>query len=395
MSPQSLLWQRCNAMKKCLALFVAVIAVFSLLFVENSEAKSFGNIYIRSDGSVSPSNAPIQREGDVYRLLDDMYQSPIVLERNHMILDGSGFTLEGAGAQIALNITCSNVTVINLKVLNWGTGILGAYNNVTVQNCNVTSNSKGIAIYASNYRVIGNYIASNEWGIRVGGAENVVSGNHLVDNSVGIWLTSNKANTGNVISYNILETNLGVVIETDLDGGFSVHHNNFIVSSINTHIILTAVLATLGDESKVVMNPWDNSAEGNYWSDYTTKYPNAARIINTGIYDTPYVINVAPNLTDRYPLVQEVAVSEVILPSPYFTPTPTHSATTNTPTEIPLESPTPSLSASATPSSSIPPSPQTPTTGFPLEIYAVIGLTIIIVVTASALILRRRAASKT
>jgi hypothetical protein len=50
-------------------------------------------------------------------------------------------------------------------------------------------------------------------------------------------------------------------------------------------------------------NAWDNGypSGGNYWSDYLTKYPNAAENDSSGIWNTPYVIN-ASN-TDRYPLM--------------------------------------------------------------------------------------------
>jgi hypothetical protein len=63
---------------------------------------------------------------------------------------------------------------------------------------------------------------------------------------------------------------------------------------------------------------WDNSSVGNHWSDYLTKYPNASEIGNTGIGDTPYVID-ADNI-DHYPLMDPVdntvPAIEVLSPSP-------------------------------------------------------------------------------
>jgi nitrous oxidase accessory protein NosD len=49
-----------------------------------------------------------------------------------------------------------------------------------------------------------------------------------------------------------------------------------------------------------VFNYWDNGKEGNYWSDFSTRYPNAMEIDSSGVWDTPYVINA--NNTDNYPL---------------------------------------------------------------------------------------------
>ena len=54
------------------------------------------------------------------------------------------------------------------------------------------------------------------------------------------------------------------------------------------------------------INDWDVSQVGNFWSDYTTKYPDATEVDDSGIWNTPYVIdskNVDKNVDD-YPLVK-------------------------------------------------------------------------------------------
>ncbi len=50
------------------------------------------------------------------------------------------------------------------------------------------------------------------------------------------------------------------------------------------------------------MNTWDNGFEGNYWSDYEEKYPDAQELDGSGIWDTPYDIDW--NNRDNFPLVQ-------------------------------------------------------------------------------------------
>jgi len=50
-------------------------------------------------------------------------------------------------------------------------------------------------------------------------------------------------------------------------------------------------------------NIWDDGVEGNYWSDYEEKYPNATEIDGSGIWDTPYVMD--ENNQDNYPIVPE------------------------------------------------------------------------------------------
>jgi parallel beta-helix repeat protein len=101
-----------------------------------------------------------------------------------------------------------------------------------------------------------------------------------------------------------------------------IHHNTF--DNAKQAIIQ-------GSSSK--SNSWDNGTEGNYWSDYQTKYPSAKEIADTGVWDTPYVID--DNNKDNYPLLGDAA------PAPTSTPTlpPTSSPT---PTQMPSGTPTPS-----------------------------------------------------
>lgn len=56
-------------------------------------------------------------------------------------------------------------------------------------------------------------------------------------------------------------------------------------------------------------NVWDDGGEGNYWSDHTSRYPNASEVGNTGVGDTPYFIN--ENNMDRYPLMSPFEIDSV------------------------------------------------------------------------------------
>jgi len=50
-------------------------------------------------------------------------------------------------------------------------------------------------------------------------------------------------------------------------------------------------------------NVWDGGypSGGNYWSDFQSKYPDAAELEGANIWNTPYVID--DNNQDNYPLV--------------------------------------------------------------------------------------------
>jgi hypothetical protein len=56
--------------------------------------KASGTIYIKADGSIEPSTAPIQRFGDTFIFTDNIYDS-IVVEKNNIIILGSGFKVQG------------------------------------------------------------------------------------------------------------------------------------------------------------------------------------------------------------------------------------------------------------------------------------------------------------
>ena len=77
----------------------------------------------------------------------------------------------------------------------------------------------------------------------------------------------------------------------------TVYHNNFIKNT-----------PSAGDASDSGApfsgNTWDDGypSGGNYWSDYQTRYPNATEVDNSGIGNTPYVID--SQNKDRYPLME-------------------------------------------------------------------------------------------
>jgi hypothetical protein len=67
-----------------------------------------------------------------------------------------------------------------------------------------------------------------------------------------------------------------------------------------------------------VFNYWDNGKEGNFWSDFSAKYPNATEVDSLGVWNTPYVIDA--NNTDNYPLTTPFGTSS---PEPVPEPFPT------------------------------------------------------------------------
>ena len=82
----------------------------------------------------------------------------------------------------------------------------------------------------------------------------------------------------------------------DLQSGSSyntLYHNNFVNNTeqkIDNTDDVSYQPGTLYDW----LASWDNGSEGNYWSDYTTKFPNAIELDNLGVWNNPYPIQTPP-----------------------------------------------------------------------------------------------------
>ena len=63
-----------------LALVFIFVAILSLAF-NVRRVKASGTVYIRADGLVFPSNAPIQHEGNTYTLTDNINDSIVISDR--------------------------------------------------------------------------------------------------------------------------------------------------------------------------------------------------------------------------------------------------------------------------------------------------------------------------
>jgi parallel beta-helix repeat protein len=211
-----------------------------------------GTVYIHADGSIEPQAAPVQQNGDLYTLTDDIVSDVdgIVIEKNSVTFDGNAHTVQGNYGGIGLTLTSvGDVTFRNTNIQGF---YYGAFLNSALQNTisgiNVTTNDIGIVLISSS-----NY--------------NNIAGNNVEENTVGILLDSSSNN--------------------------NIYHDNFVnnTQQVNTH-----------DSTNI----WDQGypAGGNYWSDYTEADLNRGPYQNEtgvdGIGDTPYIID--QSNVDHYPL---------------------------------------------------------------------------------------------
>jgi hypothetical protein len=347
------------------AAFLVFVCAASLVLVGNVRAQSVTPIFINADGSVSGTNT-IQREGNHYDLTESLYNSSIVVLCDNVVLDGDGFTLQGPNGwptPAAINLTCTGVTVENFVIKFWEVGILGVYDGNIITNNSLIGNERDIAIYANGYDVIGNYIALGAYCVRVTGNNDTFSRNTIDNWGFAFWITDS---SGILITEDNITSHNPTVFQTNY-GGFKVYHNNF-YNMVGAMVLMTNMNATNAD-----FPPWDNGypSGGNYWSDYTSRYPNATEIDNSGIGDIPYFVTTSlltPNLTvlDRYPLL-----SRVNIPNLPFAPNeqlqPTSSPTPNT-------SPSPAAATSSSPQKSPRQNEEVPTIAAVLVAVAAIAI---------------------
>jgi parallel beta-helix repeat protein len=269
-------------------LALLVLGTFTSLFHIQS-VRAGGAIYIRADGSIDPSDAPISTGDNVtYTLAGNITSDAdgIVVERDNIVIDGVGYTATGSGGGNGTMLADrSNVTVRNMTIKNFEYGIfLDSSSDNTLFGNNVANNNDGVWFSSSdNNTLFGNSLTTNNWlGIGLSSSSgNTLFGNNVTNNEYGIGLSSSSGNTlfGNNFTANNHD---GIWLYASLDNMF--YHNNFVANTEQVY-------------SESSANVWDDGPSGgNYWSDY-----NGTDANHDGIGDTPYVVDA--NNTDRYPLM--------------------------------------------------------------------------------------------
>jgi len=172
--------------------------------------KASGTIYLRADGSIDPPTANITTVDNVTYTFTGNVNDSIVVERDNIVVDGAGYTVQGAGT---------------------GTGIyLSNRNNVAVKNIQITGFAYGIWLYKSNDNtILGNNASNNDWGIFVEYSDNnTVSGNTASNKYWGIVVYYSDNNT--IFANNASNNDYGVVFDrcsNSTVSGNNVHSNNY------------------------------------------------------------------------------------------------------------------------------------------------------------------------
>jgi parallel beta-helix repeat protein len=303
--------------------FMIILASVSSALPKVQSAQTSGTIYIRADGSVDPSTAPMFSIDNVTYAFTRNIGDQIVVERSKIIIDGEGYTLQGSGSGYGLSLfgSISNVTMRNTNIKGFELGIwLRSSSNHSIVKNTITNNAAGIWVTesssnnnirennitansgygillgdgCSNNGLFRNNVSKNDFGIVLGGSlyDTIVENSIGANEEDGIWL-SDSSNYNSIIGNNITANNRnGIGLRWSSNN--SIYHNNFIDNKVCAYI-----------EYSGYPNVWNNGypSGGNYWSDYAGADAN-----HDGIGDTAYVID-ASNI-DYYPLMTQYIIPE-------------------------------------------------------------------------------------
>ncbi len=263
--------------KNLAAGIVVLILIFSaLVFFLSPQGSTRPRVFIRANGNVEPSSAPIERNGDNYAFIGDVH-AELVVERNDIVIDGAGYTLYGP-----YNGTTENLWVIGngSNQVTGGTQIPysigvdlsgGAY-GLMIMNLNIRNYSIGTYIWTTGNSFFNNSVSDCVVGVLLSGSRNNIVRNLMAKNEVGLFFGTNEPGT--------VPLNL------------TVCKNSFAEN-------VRQLGGCLCQESNISepIHSWDDGKEGNYWSDY-----NGTDADGDGIGDSPYVFDVQNQ--DRFPLMR-------------------------------------------------------------------------------------------
>ena len=322
-----------------LALLIAMPA--RTLLVNKVSAQSAEVITIKPDGTINPSTAPIAKIGNVYKMTGNISAS-VTVQKSNIIFDGDGYTIQSPGWSWALKLSpptpiepgLTNITVRNVNVIEdpnasaWAWGImLDSTTNSVIANSTVSNIRDSLGIWIQDFST-GNTIIGNNLtnvyrsAIAVWSRGNIVIGNRITSSGTAIDISSTY---DNIIFGNSIENNhVGIHCwaGNPLPPGVKnfIYYNNFInnnLTFLNEAIFISGTGVLL---YPAIVNIWDNSTKGNYWSDY-----NGTDTNGDGIGDTPYFIDDHYNIegandTDHYPLMNPVNITSITTYTPSSLP---------------------------------------------------------------------------
>jgi uncharacterized repeat protein (TIGR01451 family) len=262
-----------------------------------------GTIYIRADGSIDPSTAPISSTDNVTYTVTGNINDSIVIERDDIILDGNGHAIQAsaytqAGIDLSwrINVTIENIYYV--KGFRYGVLLNCSHDNLLMNNT-VKDNSQAILLAKSSKNTITNNTITGNFGCMYWGKgaihldesdENVVANNTVVRNdyfswssghvvAIGIYLNYSNSND---VSNNVVIGNAGIclwnssqntLLENTVisDGGITLYsyssHNTIDNNTIADNSVGVSLRSFSSENTVVNNNITNNKVHGIYLAD--------------------------------------------------------------------------------------------------------------------------------
>ena len=181
-------------------------------------------IYIRNNGNIEPASAPIDRAGNIYKLTDNIVLYTIEIQRDNIVLDGAGHTIQGNASRFKYDDGNNGVIVaghnnINITRLSFEEGDTGVRISKS-SNINIVGNTfsnginTGVSLQDSTHNLIedNDFVdtgGDNHASVTCSGSENIIRNNRLIGSVRGIDLKGQS----NVISDNKIESVLPIIMD--------------------------------------------------------------------------------------------------------------------------------------------------------------------------------------
>jgi parallel beta-helix repeat protein len=236
-------------------LVLLMINTLTSFKVQTAKAEWTGTVYIWTDGSVHPSDAPVSTVDNItYTLTGNITSDAngIVVERNDIIFDGAGYAINCIGVGNGMNLTGGrNVTITNVKIYGGIDGIeLVSCSYINIINNFIMSNNDGIHLDDSHYNTINeNNISTLMTGISTYlSSGNNINRNNIISDSCGIDLHGSFCNS---ISENKITARSGDDYSIYLYGIFLGYSSN---NNVTDNIFVGCGLSVMDSYGNLVKN---------------------------------------------------------------------------------------------------------------------------------------------
>ena len=250
-------------------MFVLLLTSIFILKFTITAVNASGTIYIRADGNIYPPTANITSMDNITYVFTDNNYDGIVVERNHIVIDGAGYTLQGTGTDSGIvMLHRNNVTVKNTEIKGFlhGIHVYSSNNSIFIRN-NITGNiQSGFLLIGSDNNVTANNITSNgleAMFIGLGSDNNIIDGNEVAYNGYGIGVGSpNNTITGNNLRNNGISLALPTGSNCDVIGN-TIMNDTLDVGGSNNRIIGNNITAYKDGECIWLAHGTNNSVSSN------------------------------------------------------------------------------------------------------------------------------------